>query len=101
MLTWAAVRRLAPPLAVAVVAFFAYRSATAPVTVDVATVTSAYPSQGFTVLNATGRVVAGRKAAISTKATGRWSLSHARVPHPAQPTTATMVSTCTRNGRPS
>ncbi|MBK6981345.1 MAG: efflux RND transporter periplasmic adaptor subunit [Betaproteobacteria bacterium] len=55
----------------AVVAFFAYRSATAPVTVDVATVTSAYPSQGFTVLNATGRVVAGRKAAISTKATGR------------------------------
>ena len=32
----------------------AYRSATAPVTVDVATVTSAFPSQGFTVLNATG-----------------------------------------------
>ncbi len=48
-----------------------YRFATAPVTVETATVTSAYPSQGFTVLNATGRVVAGRKAAISTKATGR------------------------------
>lgn len=56
---------------VAVVAFGAVRSATAPVTVDVATVTSAFPSQGFTVLNATGRVVAWRKAAISTKATGR------------------------------
>ncbi len=55
----------------AVVAFGAIRSATSPVTVDVATVTSAYPSQGFTVLNATGRVVAWRKAAISTKATGR------------------------------
>ncbi len=47
------------------------RSATAPVTVDTANVTSAFPSQSFTVLNATGRVVAWRKAAISTKATGR------------------------------
>ncbi len=55
----------------AALAFAAFRSATAPVTVDVATVTSAFPSQGFTVLNATGRVVAWRKAAISTKATGR------------------------------
>jgi len=55
----------------AIVAFGAVRSATAPATVDVATVTSAFPSQGFTVLNATGRVVAWRKAAISTKATGR------------------------------
>ena len=52
-------------------AFGAYRSATAPVSVEVATVTSAFPSQGFTLLNATGRVVAWRKAAISTKATGR------------------------------
>jgi RND family efflux transporter MFP subunit len=58
-------------LAAAVVAALAIRSATAPVTVDVATVTTAFPSQGFTVLNATGRVVAWRKAAISTKATGR------------------------------
>jgi HlyD family secretion protein len=49
----------------------ALRSATAPVTIDTATVTTAFPSQGFTVLNATGRVVAWRKAAISTKATGR------------------------------
>ena len=58
-------------LVAAGLAFAAFRSATAPVTVDVATVTSAFPSQGFTVLNATGRVVAWRKAAISTKATGR------------------------------
>lgn len=55
----------------AAVAFGIYRSATAPITVETATITSAYPSQGFTVLNATGRVVAWRKAAISTKATGR------------------------------
>ena len=34
-------------------------------------VTSAYPSQTVTVLNATGRVSAQRKAAVSTKATGR------------------------------
>ena len=52
-------------------ALAAIRAATAPVTVDIATVTTAFPSQGFTVLNATGRVVAWRKAAISTKATGR------------------------------
>ncbi|MBL0143219.1 MAG: efflux RND transporter periplasmic adaptor subunit [Betaproteobacteria bacterium] len=55
----------------ALAALLAVRSATAPVTVDVAAVTSAFPSQGFTVLNATGRVVAWRKAAVSTKATGR------------------------------
>ncbi|HEX4943871.1 MAG TPA: efflux RND transporter periplasmic adaptor subunit [Usitatibacteraceae bacterium] len=55
----------------AIAAAVALRSAMAPVTVDVATVTTAFPSQGFTVLNATGRVVAWRKAAISTKATGR------------------------------
>jgi len=55
----------------ALVALGAIRSATAPVSIDTATVTTAFPSQGFTVLNATGRVVAWRKAAISTKATGR------------------------------
>ena len=55
----------------AIAAFMAWRGANAPVTVDVATVTTAFPSQGFTLLNATGRVVAQRKAAVSTKATGR------------------------------
>lgn len=48
----------------------AYRSSTAPVAVETANVTTAYPTQAFTVLNATGRVVAWRKAAVSTKATG-------------------------------
>jgi RND family efflux transporter MFP subunit len=58
-------------VAIAIAVLAALRSATAPVTVDTANVTSAFPSQSFTVLNATGRVVAWRKAAVSTKATGR------------------------------
>jgi HlyD family secretion protein len=41
------------------------------VTVETATVTSAYPSQAVTALNATGYVVAQRKAAVASKATGR------------------------------
>jgi len=45
--------------------------ANAPVSVETATVTTAYPTQAITVLNATGRVAAYRKAAVSTKATGR------------------------------
>ena len=51
--------------------FVAMRSANAPVEVEVATVTTAYPTASFTELNATGRVSAFRKAAVSTKATGR------------------------------
>ena len=47
------------------------RRANAPIEVELGTVTTAYPTQGFTLLNATGRVVAARKAAVSTKATGR------------------------------
>jgi HlyD family secretion protein len=39
--------------------------------VDLAIVASAYPSQAITILNATGRVTAQRKASVSTKATGR------------------------------
>jgi HlyD family secretion protein len=39
--------------------------------VEIATVTSAYPSQAYTLLNATGYVVAQRKAAVASKATGR------------------------------
>jgi RND family efflux transporter MFP subunit len=58
-------------IVIALVAFGIFRSANTTATVDVATVTSAFPSQGFTILNATGRVVAWRKAAVSTKATGR------------------------------
>jgi HlyD family secretion protein len=39
--------------------------------VETTTVSLAYPSQNYTLLNATGYVVAQRKAAISSKATGR------------------------------
>ena len=42
-----------------------------PQQVEVGVVASAYPSQSITVLNATGRVSARTKAAVSTKATGR------------------------------
>lgn len=42
-----------------------------PITVETATVANTYPSQAITALNATGRVTAYRKAAVSTKATGR------------------------------
>ena len=48
-----------------------YRWAAAPVDVETATVSMAYPSQSFTILNATGYVVAQRKAAVASKATGR------------------------------
>jgi len=41
------------------------------VEVEVATVSLVYPSQAFTLLNASGYVVAQRKAAVSSKATGR------------------------------
>jgi len=60
-------------LAVVVIAAaaLAMRSASAPATVETATVTTAYPTAAITVLNATGRVSAWRKAAVSTKATGR------------------------------
>jgi RND family efflux transporter MFP subunit len=42
-----------------------------PLAVETAAVTTAYPSQALTVLNATGYVVAQRKAAVASKATGR------------------------------
>jgi HlyD family secretion protein len=42
-----------------------------PIAVEIATVASAYPSQAIAVLNATGRVVAARRASVSSKATGK------------------------------
>lgn len=42
-----------------------------PQPVQTATVTSAYPTQNFTLLNATGYVVPQRKAAVASKAQGR------------------------------
>jgi HlyD family secretion protein len=58
-------------LVAAAAAFGIYRARTAPPTVELASATVAWPSQTFTILNATGRVAAYRKAAVSTKATGR------------------------------
>lgn len=66
--------RFAGPIAIAaaviLLVFFYFRSGAA-VEVESATVTTAYPSQSFTLLNATGYVVAQRKAAVASKATGR------------------------------
>ena len=42
-----------------------------PVAVETVSVVLAYPSQSLTLLNATGYVVAQRKAAVASKATGR------------------------------
>jgi RND family efflux transporter MFP subunit len=57
---------------VAVAAAFAFlRARNAPVAVDIATVAAAYPSSAIAVLNATGRVVAARRASVSSKGTGR------------------------------
>ena len=47
---------------------YAYRPA---VHVDLGTAAQTYPSQAYTILNATGYVVAQRKAAVASKATGR------------------------------
>lgn len=42
-----------------------------PQAVETATVTTAYPTQNYTLLNATGYVVPQRKAAVASKAQGR------------------------------
>src|SRR3990172_5563899 len=42
-----------------------------PLEVEVAAVSQAYHSQAFTLLNASGYVVAQRKAAVASKTTGR------------------------------
>src|SRR4030043_1908255 len=41
------------------------------ITVDVTTVSQVYPSQSLSVLNASGYIVAQRKAAVASKMTGR------------------------------
>ncbi len=42
-----------------------------PTPVEIGAVTAAWPSQSIAVLNATGRVVAARRASVSSKGTGR------------------------------
>jgi RND family efflux transporter MFP subunit len=68
-------RLFVPALVLGVVlgaaAFVYYRASAAPSEVETVAITMAYPSQEFTVLNATGYVVAQRKAAVASKATGR------------------------------
>jgi HlyD family secretion protein len=55
----------------AVVAIIALSSGKRAVSVEAGAVSLAYPSQAITVLNATGRVTAFKKAAVSTKASGK------------------------------
>jgi RND family efflux transporter MFP subunit len=64
-LAWVA----AAAVALAAAAWFAL--VPRPLTVRTTPVVTSYPSQQFVVLNATGYVVAQRKAAIASKATGR------------------------------
>ncbi|USX29604.1 efflux RND transporter periplasmic adaptor subunit [Oxalobacteraceae bacterium OTU3CINTB1] len=58
-------------LAVALVAAVAMNVFGGKPTVEVVAVAQTYPAQNYTLLNATGYVVAQRKAALSSKATGR------------------------------
>ena len=66
-------RWLWPAIAALVVAAAGawYAFAPRPLTVQTTPVVTSYPSQQFVVLNATGYVVAQRKAAIASKASGR------------------------------
>ncbi len=57
-------------LVLAAVALFISRR-NAPQAVEIATVAAAYPSASIAALNATGRVVAARRASVSSKGTGR------------------------------
>jgi RND family efflux transporter MFP subunit len=60
------------PLLVVILLMILWKTVLSPVVeVETATVTQAYPSQAFTLLNASGYVVAQRKAALAAKATGR------------------------------
>jgi len=58
-------------IALVVAAALYGRSRSAPAAVEFATVAAAYPSASVSVLNATGRVVAARRASVSSKGTGR------------------------------
>jgi RND family efflux transporter MFP subunit len=58
-------------LALLVVGGIALSRFTGAIPVETATVANAWPSQAYTLLNATGYVVPERKAALSSKATGR------------------------------
>ncbi len=63
--------RILAVLLLIVVGLGLWRLLTPAVEVRVSTVSQMYPSQAFTILNASGYVVAQRKAAVASKATGR------------------------------
>ncbi len=56
---------------IAIVLFGVFYFSEKAVEVEVVTVSQIYPSQAFTMLNASGYIVAQRKAAVASKATGR------------------------------
>jgi HlyD family secretion protein len=58
-------------LVVMIGATVALRGGNRPIAAEIGTVAQAYPTQAITALNATGRVSAFRKAAVSTKASGK------------------------------
>lgn len=64
-------KALAVGVVLVLVALFGWKRLAAAPAVEVGTVVSAYPSQNYTLLNASGYVVPQRKAALSSKATGR------------------------------
>jgi multidrug efflux pump subunit AcrA (membrane-fusion protein) len=73
-----AIRKRRPSLAVAIIiaalllAFLLAKKMYMPtVEIETATVSQVYPSQSLTLLNASGYVVAQRKAAVASKITGR------------------------------
>jgi RND family efflux transporter MFP subunit len=66
---WPWLAGAAAAIAVVAAAFFGFGGG--QTTVETAPVTTAYPSQAVTLLNATGYVVAQRKASVASKATGR------------------------------
>ena len=66
------VRWLAVALLIVAAGFLYFTGVLAPaVQVEVVTLSRVYPSQTFTLLNASGYVVAQRKASVSSKITGR------------------------------
>ena len=67
LITWTLVVILIIILAL----LFAKGTFTPAIGVQVVTVTQVYPSQAFTLLNASGYVVAQRKSALASKVTGR------------------------------
>jgi RND family efflux transporter MFP subunit len=62
---------IAAALLAVVIGLLAWQRHDGETVVETVTVTTAYPYQGVTLLNASGYVVAQRKASVATKATGR------------------------------